>query len=340
MKRKAELLDEGKLHAMFENGKLKTAKPTDQPPPMEDGERSVPSPVGSPPGSPLPTPSSPYSQQAETFKPGFTHYGSLVGRHTSQSARASYIPPWQQQGYMSPDRQRPVSDMPGYQQYQQGSGQYEQQNIISELPGEFYQPQQADRLHPQSAKPPNAQQSFRSELPGDTSLHPDAQNRRSSSQTSPGYSNQGGYAQASPRMPSSQGSPSNSARSSSNQVNSSDQQQTHYAAYQVVNPEEQQSGAGARQSSQSNIQEWQRSVQNDAPIDENYYYNSRHSHGGSQSYSREPDYQRMSNLSIQQNASDDRGALPSQRTSKCPLCGIFEGDETAVSHHVAKAHSE
>lgn len=362
MKRKAELLDQGKLHAMFEDGKLKTSKPTGPQPAMEDGERVVPSPGGSQPGSPPPQFDSPYSQQSETFKPGYTNYGSLVGRHTSQSARASYIQPNQQQ--QGPGgQQRPMSDMPGYAQYQQypqnqyqqqNQQQGEQQNFVSELPGNFYQPQQADGLYPQPLKPQNPQQSFRSELPGDNTLYPDSANRRSSPQPNSGYSNQGGqqspgypnqsgqqspgYAnqggQSSPGHQNQGGSNENSARSSSYQVNNPDQQQQNRASsYQITNPEQQQQQqqAGARQSSQSNIQQWQQSVQNDTPIDESYYRNSRHSHGGGSSQytsSPQPDHQRMSNLSIQQNApqnaqqsaqGDDRDQLPSQRTSKCPV---------------------
>ncbi|EME40734.1 hypothetical protein DOTSEDRAFT_100138, partial [Dothistroma septosporum NZE10] len=49
--RKAELLDEGKLHAMFENGMLKTAKPSGFSV-SEDGSQPNGSMAGTPPGSP------------------------------------------------------------------------------------------------------------------------------------------------------------------------------------------------------------------------------------------------------------------------------------------------
>lgn len=153
--RKAELLDEGRLHAMFENGKLRTAKPsvfTDEEREIMSGSNNGSSPPGSP-GS---------SGSVMNFGPrldqkGYGRYHDIA-RSSSHSRGSSqqesyYSPAYQQHGYNGPDGKngRPVN-MP----------------VITELHGSeptlnlFGSP-----LHPQG-------QVFRSELPGDSSFssHP------------------------------------------------------------------------------------------------------------------------------------------------------------------------
>ncbi|KAK5165602.1 uncharacterized protein LTR77_009131 [Saxophila tyrrhenica] len=331
--RKAELLDEGKLHAMFEQGRLKTSKPSGDPTYVD---RPLPSP-GSPPGSPLPVGTPETGFQSEFKSPnvdskGFGRYHDVAPDRNGSVRASQYAPAYQQTGYQGPDYSRPGAQLPG---------QYPQQSFVSELPGSFYQPQTVDNLRPAPLRPgsqPQSQHVFRAEMMGDTNfLHPQQANQTydakppSPGQIHPAYQQQQhqqqqqqqspqpsprlSYQQSpqpSPRLPSQQNIPS---RHSSN------------SSYQVTNPDPPPTN---RQS--SNVEQWQRSVQSDQPIDGNYYRNSRNSHSGQP---MEPDHQRFSNLSIQHNAND---APPVSRSAKCPVCGLFEGDEKAVSHHVSKEH--
>ena len=326
MRRKAELLDEGKLHAMFEDGKLKTAKPSGEP---TYADRPMPSP-GSPPGSPPPM-FSPDSSRMSTYSAapvdskGYGRYNDITGR-TASVRSSAYIPQYQQYGYQGPDYAKPGAELPG-----------QQQSFVSELPGSYYHAQPQNSLYPQPLKPQG--QTFRSELPGDTTLHPSAAQdmkpsppmathpafQRNSSQPSPQPSPRlpQPSPQPSPRLP--QHSPQPSPRLPAGENVS---RQNSSGSYQVTNPD---LPASQRNSSHSNnVQEWQRNVQNDRPIESSYYIKSRPSD------QHEPDHQRFSNLSIQQNANDS--PVQGTRSSKCPVCGIFEGDEAAVSHHVTKAH--
>lgn len=327
MRRKAELLDEGKLHAMWEDGKLKTAKPNNP----QTGtltysdDKPMPSPsLNTPPGSPPPmwSPDSRASYHSPAMdQKGFGRYHDLTGR--SESVRSSaYQPHYQQSGYQGPDFAK------------QGASQ--QQTFISELPGSFEQPQQANSLYPQPLKPQG--QVFRSELPGDYSHQPAAAAAQNGmtpppSGTHPAYQSYPRSPQPSPRLPTSQ-QPSPRLPSSQQPSprlptgQSVPSRQSSSSGYQVTNPDDSQA---QRNSSYGNsVQEWQRSVQNDQPIDGSYYRNSRPPDDAP------PDHQRFSNLSIQQNVDDFRPA--NQKSAKCPVCGLFEGDEAAISHHVSNAH--
>lgn len=212
MKRKAELLDEGKLLAMFEDGKLKTAKAgpasttEDRPPPPDQAGTT---------GSPVPM-NSPRLQRPDTFQSqqplapadsrAFGRYDNARGNQ--QSARSSYVPPYQQNGYQGP----PVSELPG------NAGN---QSFVNEPPGSYYQaynPHQQNSMVPQPFQP---QQAFRSELPGDMSLQPPpAANSRPSSR--PGSS-----------RPSSQGPP----QSQSGDRSSLPSNNRSSSGYQVINPD-------------------------------------------------------------------------------------------------------
>ncbi|KAK3684388.1 hypothetical protein LTR37_020323 [Vermiconidia calcicola] len=316
--RKAELLDEGKLHAMFEHGKLKTSKPSAEPTFID---RPAPSP-GSQPESPGQV-GTPFRSPALDSKGFGKYYEVAPGRAESVHERNSqYVPEYQQNSYQGPN-------------YAGGEKPGQQQNFISELPGSFYQPQpqQSNELYPPPLKH-SGQQTFRAELAGDTNLQPPTSQNYDTkpappTATHPAYQAYQTSPQPSPRLPS-QGSPQPSpglpsqgppARHSSS------------SGYQVTNPDPPYPTENQRPNSYNNtVENWQRSVQSDQPIDDSYYRNARSSHQSTV----EPDHQRFSKLSVQQSA-DDAPAHGS-KVSKCPVCGLFEGDETAVSHHVTKAH--
>lgn len=162
--RKAELLDEGRLHAMFENGKLRTAKPSG----FSDEERHGGSNNGSsPPGSPG------SSVSAMNFGPrldqkGYGKYHEVARIGSQSRSNSVYAPAYQQQGYNGPDSNnaRPVN-MP----------------MIMELQG-------SDPTPNLFGSPHNPQgQVFRSELPGDSSFgsHDASQQSSPSLQPSPRF---------------------------------------------------------------------------------------------------------------------------------------------------------
>lgn len=382
LRRKAELLDEGKLHAMFEDGKLKTAKPSNGPPAFN--QQPLPSPGqsqwgggDSPCGSGSPAPSQMFSPESGWSQPqrspaldskGFGRYHDVARAESVRSsvyapssiAPSSYAPSYQQQGYRGPDYQQVGAELPA-----------EQKSFVAEMPGSYsYGPQQ-NSLYPQPLKPQGGQ-SFRAELLADTEYQP----QRPASQIS---SQQGSVStpptQYSGTSPQTQYQPYNRSPQPSpglpNQQQNKPSRNSSNSGYQITNPDTQQAPSQQnRQSSQSYadqyrqsvqghpmqdtsqlpsqqnrqsqyaVQEWQRSIQNDQPIDGSYYRNSR----PPDTAVEPPENLRFSNLSIQQNAND--GPTPPPRpqaqtqtqTCKCPICGIFEGDEAAVSHHVSEKH--
>ncbi|KAF2464774.1 uncharacterized protein BDR25DRAFT_95211 [Lindgomyces ingoldianus] len=103
--KKAELLDSGILSAMMEGGKLKTYNPAD---------RSSHGPSSNPPGSPLPSPKQPYQVPMSPMRsPTFPH-NQMQMHGQQQQHQQQYIPPNHSQG---------------------------QNNIVMELPGDYYHPQ-------------------------------------------------------------------------------------------------------------------------------------------------------------------------------------------------------
>lgn len=371
LRRKAELLDEGKLHAMFEDGKLKTAKPTGAP---TFDQRPMPSPgpsewsTNSPSGSPAPPVFSPDSQWSQPQRSpaldskGFGRYHDVARAESIRSsvyAPSSYAPSYQQQGYRGPEFAPTGAELP-----------VEYKGFVSELPGSsYYQSPQQNSLYPQPLKPQGP--TFRAELLADTEYQRRPSSQLSSQagsvstpptqysnatpptqyqaynrspQPSPGFppqqnnvpsrnSSNSGYqitnpeANQLPTEPNRQSSQGHTLHDSQQPSEQSRQSSQSYAA----NDTQQQPSQQNRQSSNP-MQEWRQSLQGDKPIEGSYYLNSR----PLDTAVEPPNNLRFSNLSIQQNSND--APARSTQTCKCPICGIFEGDETAVSHHVSKAH--
>jgi hypothetical protein len=319
LRRKAELLDEGKLHAMFEDGKLKTAKPTgaptfnQQPMPSPGGTAASPSGSGSP--APMWSPDSRYSYQAQPSpaldQKGFGRYHDVARAESIRSS--TYMPPYQQQGYQGPP----------YTQTGAEIASAEQKNFVSELPGSYYQPQQQNSLYPQPLKPQG--QSFRAELFGDTEYTQQRPVSQISSQagsvSTPAtqYSNMSPPMQYQPYNRSPQPSPGLPSQQNMPSRNSSN------SGYQVTNPEGPPPQSNGRSSQSFSVQEWQRSVQNDQPIDGSYYRNSR----PPDTAVEPPDHLRFSNLSIQQGAND----APAQRTQTCKCPSTCNEYNPSLRHY-------
>ncbi|KAK3117588.1 hypothetical protein LTR53_000913 [Teratosphaeriaceae sp. CCFEE 6253] len=388
--RKAELLDAGMLHAMFQDGMLKTSKPNDDP---TFGEQPLPSPNGVS-RSPRPGEPSPRLDRTSTFGTlatptvdgqGFGRYHDVVQRNASQ--RNSYVPQYQQQGYQGPDHTRPGAELAGMPE-------------IMELPGSFYQPDQQPQqgLYPPPLKSHGGGQSFVSELPGDFVMpaqrppsvgsqpqpagnyqtqqqaphraSPNLPDRAASTSSSTysggggggGSGGGGGYHIANPgpqraqppqqQHPAHRQTPPQSLHDSHHpqqplptQRHTSFQSLPSQLQYQQQQQMQQpQYGGSYRPPSGSSAQiaDWQRGMADSAHgEDPNSIRNSIPS---TVSYA-EPDHQRFSQMSVQNTPPVQHAQLSGQqvqggglKVSKCPVCGLFEGDEAAITHHVSKAH--
>ncbi|KAK4619038.1 hypothetical protein CLAFUW4_12431 [Fulvia fulva] len=325
--RKAELLDEGKLHAMFEDGMLKTAKPSAF---SDDGSQPSGSMAGTPPGSPSPSMAGFGSPRLD--KKGYGNYHD-ISRTSSQHRTSQYLPAYQQQGYNGPDHAR--------------LGAQQTMPMINELPGSYEQPPQ--NLFPDPLKPHGAV--FRSELPGDSSFNSTtapSQSFGSTATPSP---------QPSPRAPSQSSLDLKppvqyQAYAPPSQQHPTDRNTTLTPSHNSYNEHQQQQPQPQSPNySRPNVAQWQQSVSNTSQhsISRNSSTGDGTSYQQHQQQSRPsssivPDHQRFSNLSVQDRPPQQaprpvsNSGYQHATHAKCPVCGLFEGDEAAVSHHVSKAH--
>lgn len=364
--RKAELLEEGKLHALFEDGKLKTAKPSNA---ATFNERDLPS-----PGFPSPSMNSANSN-SDTFSPsvdakGYGRYQD-VARVNSQRHSTGYVP-----GYNGPDQRKYGADLPGVTE-------------INELPGSYYH-NDSPGMYPAPLKSSQGP-SFRSELPGDMTYIGQPPQAPDSKPAYPGYgqqypasapAHQTSFAQPQPSpQPSlqsfnSQQTPPNPPYPTQQQPSPQPQRHSTSSGYQIANPDRPLLHPAHRTSSNTGEQ-WQQGLAINHDQDPNSLRGSQYSQQSQQShqdpnslrasqysqqsqqsrqdpnslqypqqdprnsqYSQqsqpiEPDAQRFSQMSMQPDAPGGKLSRPG---TKCPVCGLFEGDATAVSHHVSKAH--
>ena len=139
MIKKAELLDAGVLHAMMEDGKLKTINPADRSSamPSSQGHRESVSTVS---GMPL-SPRMPYSMPART--PSYQYRPDTAGEQSVYSPHNSYLPP-SHQPYI-PEQHR---NYPAFKHHSEGPSQ----NFVAEMPGDYTYDQHhsSPHLRPQS----------------------------------------------------------------------------------------------------------------------------------------------------------------------------------------------
>ncbi|KAI5362722.1 hypothetical protein Slin14017_G064030 [Septoria linicola] len=338
--KKAELLDEGKLHAMFENGRLKTSRPSEFVN-HDDAHSIAPSsPGGAMPGSPSPSMSSAgFGQQ---FGPRLDQkgYGKYHDVARTNSLRVSgYMPAYQQQGYNGPESSpRPsTTNMP----------------MINELPGDYHQQQ---GLQPQPFTPQG--QVFRSELPGDSSFSTGTPSPQPSPGQAPADFEKPPIQQyhAYPAPPQHQHPSDRSSVSTQggryHAYSTSDASQRNYSV----------SSQGSHSHSNSYGPAGQAiTTDNNAGLTAHRYSDPNGPPYPSSRPQSEavPDHQRFSQLSVQSNGpapaipprdtrrnsafiangtTSSNNHSPTGTSAKCPVCGLFEGDEAAVSHHVSKAH--
>lgn len=334
MTRKAELLDEGVLHAMFEDGKLKTSNPrvqgqeTGNSPHLDTGSKS---PALSSPGL------GKMDSRFEGSETKYTTYRDLVHRRESHRNSHQYLPAYQQEGYKGPEdhtNQGPQSyagaEKSTYIPYQSSGAQGP-----AEVEGSFYHPQK-----PQNQQPSPNVPTFTAEL-ADTSipasemedkpapLRPhrnSTQQPVSSPQPSPGLPPRRGSQQtaASPQPnvgPPYPTSPTNSTR-----------QHPHRSSNASYTRNDLPSNAAKRTSVGSS------NYATTVP-DEGFY--SRNPSQRSASTADHGLADRVQGLGLQerQESHVDPSQFGATASSKCPVCGDFEGDEAAVNHHVEKHFS-
>lgn len=325
--RKAELLDEGRLQALFEQGRLKTSNPnvrTDNRgailSPSVGTIDSLPSPGmgpgGSPPGSPRLQHGSfsqppPNPDSSSLLKPKYgNYYDVALDRQQSQQQtplRTSFSSSRPSESNSIPQNHHNYS----HQQTPSYSKPYEPHLQFGpvEMEGSYYHATQdaqqnqpyANQKQPYTQPPNQAEPSFRSELPGDLILEPKTQ-----------HTEQQQYSQA-----------------SYSQLHSSQQQPQHQ--------QQQQAYPGAAPSASASSSTTHPSPNPDT---------TRTSSIGSSRYTPTTEYSAYSPYhSTQQQGQPQQGygrdssLVPdplkfSSPSSKCPVCNIFEGDERAVQHHV------
>nr|POE72231.1 hypothetical protein CFP56_12107 [Quercus suber] len=311
--RKAELLDEGKLHAMFEQGLLKTAKPSmtptfaDRPPPS-------PSDVSSSPVL------SPGMSNGAFFPPttdskGFGRYHDIAGRTDNRSNRNSYVGPYQQPGYNASQSISAQGGMAGVPE-------------VYEMPGSMYQSQS---LYPQPLRPQGSNQhfgaapAFTAELPGDnTLLAPPGRNSLGSSSQTPSSAPGSPRTQYTAYVPPSNPSHSPPHPSPGYPPRQSSQNVAAYEKPPVPSPTQhpahRHSSSASWQSSSTSSHQATRDSRTSSVL--------------------EPDHAQFAGLAIKNfsKPTAKHDVVAPSTVSKCPVCGLFEGDESAVTHHVSVTH--
>lgn len=330
MTRKAELLDEGVLHAMFEDGKLKTTNPN-----LLRGEDALAaqarenfgrSPAPSSPG----TYSPPASDSDFSTDTKFGKYSDLPGRR--QSSRTSYLPAYQQQGYQGPESPKKgygASHAPGYGVGNKNS--YSPPAAVAEVEGSFYYPQQQQGSQRQYSSP-NVP-TFQAEL-ADTSIPAQDANDRPAPLNPHRNSQQSQHPVPSPR-PSPGLQQRHSSSHSSPQIPQRSAHRTSSAGYQGYNSASGPSSPDPRATPPNTGNYTIANPDNDP-------YNRHRSADSTAANGLASRIQGLGITETTESAPTASGATdPAQfgakgSVSKCPVCGNFEGDEAAVSHHVAK----
>lgn len=152
--KKAELLDAGVLHAMIEDGKLKTINPNDRTVTVPDGQLS-----------PRPSPTSLYHQHGSMSPPPMPYQIPRPSSHQYQKPGSPMQNPHWSAPYGGvhppPPHLHPAhAELPGQHQVGHQVGGFAQQNHAAtnnnfavEMPGDFSYPQSSPRLQPPQPSP-------------------------------------------------------------------------------------------------------------------------------------------------------------------------------------------
>ncbi|KAK6406753.1 hypothetical protein LTR95_018627, partial [Oleoguttula sp. CCFEE 5521] len=364
--RKAEMLDEGRLHAMFENGRLKTVNPAiaqNEPDDMLLHHRDttlIKNNGMESPGSP----GSSSSPSIFTATTKYENYHDLMDRRSGHSNHraSSYTPSYQQSGYQGPERQ----SIPGAEKTQLETIPA---SAIEMDSGSYYHPQQQGQkmLSPNTANfavemadtsisavtPPMPSPGAERPAP----LNPHRASGVPSPQPSPGLGQRHSSSQSSPQPPSGPRASSGSLSRPPNppypagqysQTSPPLSQQQQQLAYPPPPP--------GQPSPQAQQGAFQHPAHRSSPPGQQGQYPQPATHSGqpgqytitnpSQGSPYPPDpNQHLANQVQGLGIQDPRAQVSASQfgtkggVSKCPVCGNFEGDEAAVSHHVSKHFS-
>ncbi|OQO05721.1 hypothetical protein B0A48_09814 [Cryoendolithus antarcticus] len=380
--RKAEMLDEGRLHAMFENGRLKTVNPAiaqDGPDDMLLHHRDttlIKNNGMESPGSP----GSSSSPSIFTATTKYENYHDLMDRRSGNSNHraSSYTPSYQQSGYQGPERQ----SIPGAEKTQLETIPA---SAIEMDSGSYYHPQQQGQkmLSPNTpsfavemadtsisaANPPMPSPGAERPAP----LNPHRKSGVPSPQPSPGLVQRHSSSQSShqPLPPGPRASSGSSSRQpnppypagqypqASPPISQQQQQQALPPPPPGPSPQLQQGQfqhPAHRPSPPGQQGQYPHPANQPSPPGQQTQYQQpagQHSQPGQYTianpsqgspYSQDPNQQlasQVQGLGIQDpRAQADATQFGTKGgVSKCPVCGNFEGDEAAVSHHVSKHFS-
>jgi hypothetical protein len=330
--RKAELLTDGEMHAMFEDGQLKTSKPNAYNQNMlSQRDTGMKSPAMPSPGL------SPKHAPSEYTDNQYTTYRDLVNRRESRRS-SSYLPAYQKEGYQGPEDHNHANtgaEKSSYVPYNAQSA-----TGPAEVEGSFYHPQQ-----PQNQPTGSSGPTFHAEL-ADTSVpstEPEAsrpaplrphrsslqQQQTPSPQPSPAFEESG------PPLPprsNSRPTPSSPQPSPGLANRNSTQHPAHRSSSASYTRNDISSQAVKRESAGSSTY----AVTNP---DEGFY--SRNSSQRTASTADRGLADRVRGLGIEEREESqvDPSQFGATALSKCPVCANFEGDEAAVNHHVEKHFS-
>ena len=330
--RKAELLTDGEMHAMFEDGQLKTSKPNAYNQNMlSHRDTGMKSPAMSSPGLSPKHPPSEYTDNQ------YTTYRDLVNRRESRRS-SSYLPAYQKEGYQGPEDHNHANAGAEKSSYVPHNAQSATGPV--EVEGSFYHPQQ-----PQNQPTGSSGPTFHAEL-ADTSVpstEPEAsrpaplrphrssmqQQQTPSPQPSPAFEEQGP-----PLPPRSNSRPTPSSPQSSPGLanRNSMQHPAHRTSSASYTRNDIPNQAAKRESAGSSTY----AVTNP---DEGFY--SRNSSQRTASTADRGLADRVRGLGIEEREESqvDPSQFGATALSKCPVCANFEGDEAAVNHHVEKHFS-
>jgi hypothetical protein len=330
--RKAELLTDGEMHAMFEDGQLKTSKPNAYNQNMlSHRDTGMKSPVMCSPGLSPKHPPSEYTDNQ------YTTYRDLVNRRESRRS-SSYLPAYQKEGYQGPEDHNHANAGAEKSSYVPHNAQSATGPV--EVEGSFYHPQQ-----PQNQPTGSSGPTFHAEL-ADTSVpstEPEAsrpaplrphrssmqQQQTPSPQPSPAFEEQGP-----PLPPRSNSRPTPSSPQSSPGLanRNSMQHPAHRTSSASYTRNDIPNQAAKRESAGSSTY----AVTNP---DEGFY--SRNSSQRTASTADRGLADRVRGLGIEEREESqvDPSQFGATALSKCPVCANFEGDEAAVNHHVEKHFS-
>ena len=331
MTRKAELLDEGVLHAMFEDGRLKTSNPNvynqNSLSPRDAGMKSPA----------LPSPGlSPKHVSGEYTDSQYTTYRDLVNRRESRR-NSSYLPAYQKEGYQGPEDHQHANAGAEKSSYVPYNAQPSSDPV--EVEGSLYHPQQ-----PQNQATGSSGPTFHAEL-ADTSvpsIEPEASRppplrpHRSSMQPQVSSRQPSPALEQSPPLPPRNNSrpalsppqpnPGHPTRTSIQQHPAQRLSSASYTQADIPNQAAKRESAGSSNYAVTNP-------------DEDFY--SRNSTQRTASTADQGLANRVRGLGIEEREVSqlDPSQFGATALSRCPVCTNFEGDEAAVNHHVEKHFS-